>query len=229
MNKILLKIRKNIIIIVGILYILVFIVALVYTPFQNIVLKFMSHTESGAIIANFVETNDFGFIILGLILMTPIFLVEIVSSFYDYNKQKKLKEVQVNKQKEIEKLYSIIENREQSIDKYRETAIILNAILNEIAYGLHNFGDPIMYFNNQKCTKKHIENLRLFSTLVRGFTEDVTNKFDCKFYTIDEYKKILTFIKKDFHDYFHNIQDELDLEKLANLVYKSSESIKGKK
>lgn len=86
-------------------------------------------------------------------------------------------------------------------------------ILFYISDGIHNFGDKIL-IGNENIDEKYIDNIRTFFAFSRWLSENLSKNL----YSEEEYEKILKFIQKDFHDYFHHISKELDLQKFIKLV-----------
>ncbi len=108
-------------------------------------------------------------------------------------------------QKEIEEK---IEKQNNIIQKQKE-------ILFYISDGIHNFGNE-MYSKNENIEAKYFDDIRRFFAYSRWLSENLSKNF----YSQKEYEEILNFIQKDFHDYFHHISKELDLQKYIALVQK---------
>ena len=88
-------------------------------------------------------------------------------------------------------------------------------ILFYISDGIHNFGAK-MYIKNENIEAKYFDDIRRFFASSRWLSENLSKNL----YSHEEYVEILNFIQKDFHDYFHHISKELDLQRYIVLVQK---------
>ncbi len=142
------------------------------------------------------------YLLIGIIISTVAYY--IARKYY----LKAIDEINFCKEKEQKEIEGKIEELNKIIHKQKE-------VLFYISDGIHNFGDKI-YFKNVNIEAKYYDDIRTFFTFSRWLSDNISRNS----YSEEDYEKILNFIQKDFHDYFHHISKELDLQKYIALVEK---------
>lgn len=104
---------------------------------------------------------------------------------------------------------------ENKLEEKNKIIQMQKEILFYISDGIHNFGAK-MYIKNENIEAKYVDDIRRFFASSRWLSENLSKNL----YSHEEYVEILNFIQKDFHDYFHHISKELDLQKYIVLVQK---------
>ena len=111
--------------------------------------------------------------------------------------------------------YAAVEPHEYPSEN-QDKLIFLNKLLFEISDGIHNIGDKSIKKSGKRITTaEYHKQLRLFFVQIRLLSRLLMEGED---FTEKEYGEIINFIKNDFGNFCHYLEDELDVEKFEKLL-----------